>query len=423
MKVRIQPGSCGGTVRIPPSKSMAHRAVICAALAQGTSVIENIAYSEDVKTTLLGMEQLGAKVERGERSVTITGVDSLCNRGDMVVDCNESGSTLRFFIPIFSLTGAQVTFLGKNRLLQRPQSVYERIFRQQGLHYLHTDEQIRVQGALQPGCYEVDGNISSQFISGLLFALPLLPQDSTIVIRPPYESRSYIDLTLQMMAQFGVYAHYTDPHTLVVPGKQRYKACHTAVEGDYSQLAFYATWGAIAGDIHCQGVAHDSLQGDKAILAILQNAGARIEPAADGYRVYKSDLHGTEIDLSDCPDLGPILTVLGMYAQGRTRIYHAARLRYKESDRIAAMETELNKLGVSISSTEDEIVLQGAKDYEGCVHLDGHKDHRIVMSLAVAAACCRTESVIDGAQAIGKSYPNFFEDAALLGMQGEQMDD
>ncbi len=402
---------------------MAHRAVICAALARGTSVIENIAYSEDVKTTLVGMEQLGAKVERGEHSVTITGIDSLCNRGDMVVDCNESGSTLRFFMPIFSLTGAQVTFLGKNRLLKRPQSVYERIFHQQGLHYRHTDEHIRIQGALQPGLYEVDGNISSQFISGLLFALPLLQGDSKIVIRPPYESRSYIDLTLQMMAQFGVQAHYADEHTLVIPGGQQYKACHTAVEGDYSQMAFYAVWGAIAGDVVCQGVSHDSLQGDKAILSILQMAGAQIEPVDDGYRIYQSKLRGTEIDLGDCPDLGPILTILGMYAAGKTRIYHAARLRYKESDRILAMETELKKFGVAISSTEDEICIQGAKDYDGCIALDGHKDHRIVMSLAVAAACCHTDSVIDGAQAIGKSYPNFFEDAALLGMQGEKLDD
>ena len=344
----------------------------------------------------------------------IEGIQSLPQK-PLQVDCNESGSTLRFFVPLFTLSGQPITFLGRNRLLKRPQGVYQTMFEQQGHRFEQTEQQLIVQGALKAGSYEIDGSISSQFITGLLFALPLLEQDSIIHIKPPFESRSYIELTLQMLKTFGVTAEFQDNHTLYIPGNQSYQACDYAVEGDYSQMAFYAVLAAIQNDLYCKGVTSSSKQGDKAILSILEGCNCKIEPKQEGYLVHKSELTATEIDLADCPDLGPVLNVLGMYAKGTTCIYHAARLRYKESDRIAAMEEELKKFHADIATTEDEIFIKGKPTYCCEQELSGHTDHRIVMSMTVAALCSETPVIINGAECINKSYPNFFEDIQSIG--------
>ena len=425
MKVRIHPASWEGKARslqIPPSKSMAHRAILCASLAKGKSVVRNIAYSDDILATIAGMRQLGASIETLEDSVVVEGIGDHRQVESMTVDCNESGSTLRFFIPVFTLSGKPMTFVGRNRLLKRPQGVYESLYQERGLGFIQTPDAITVEGSLTAGRYEIDGNISSQFISGLLFALPLLDGDSIIVIRPPFESRSYIELTLEVLAQFGVRAFFVDNHTLLVPGNQKYRPCDYTVEGDFSQMAFFAVLGAVHGDLTCSGMRPNSQQGDKVILDILQKAQARILPLPDGYTIIKSQLHGTEIDLSDCPDLGPILTVLAMYSQGETRIINAGRLRYKESDRIAAMEEELRKFGVDIRTKEDEIIIVGKESYCCTEEIFGHKDHRIVMSMAVAAVCSGQSAIIQGAECIQKSYPNFFEDLQSLGIPVEVLE-
>lgn len=423
MKVRVHPSKVSGEVIIPPSKSMSHRAIICASLANGTSTITNVAYSDDIKITIEGMKQLGADITCLEDSVIVKGIKNFKAMQDDTVFCNESGSTLRFFIPIFSLCDKTISFTGRNRLLKRPQVIYENIFKSQGINYEQDDEKITIGGKLQAGDYELNGDVSSQFISGLLFTLPLLDNDSTIHIKEPYESRSYVDLTLQMLDLYGIKAYYQDANTLVIPGNQSYIPHDYNIEGDYSQLGFFAVLAAINHDLKCLGLSHESLQGDKQIISILKNAGADINEIENGYLIKKSKLHASEIDLGDCPDLGPILNVMAMYANGNTKIYNAQRLRYKESDRIAAMEEELNKCGVQISTTEGEILIEGVKHYSCDEILSGHKDHRIVMSLSVAATLFDQPVVIDGAQAINKSYPTFFDDLQKLGCKVDIIND
>lgn len=410
MKVRISPSQCVGNVHIPPSKSMSHRAIICASLAPGRSVISNVAYSQDIKTTIEGMRLLGAQIEMKEDSVIIDGIRDFHHLTQEEVFCCESGSTLRFFIPIFSLTNQKVRFTGEGRLLQRPQTVYEDIFHNQGLSFQQDHASIQIEQTLKPGEYTLQGDVSSQFISGLLFALPLLDHDSSIHILPPFESRSYVDLTLEMLETFGIQAYFQDETTLIIPGKQSYHAHDYEIEGDYSQLAFFAVLAAIQHDLTITGVSHNSQQGDKQILDILTSFGVKIEEVEHGYKIYQSPLTGNEIDLSNCPDLGPIVSVLGMYSQGDTHIYNAGRLRIKESDRIEAMECELRKFQVDIHSSEDEIWIHGNTEYHCDTLLHGHNDHRIVMALTVATACSCSTCTIDDAQAINKSYPAFFED-------------
>lgn len=423
MKVRIFPGKADGEIQIPPSKSMAHRAIICAALANGTSTIHNIAYSDDIRITIEGMKQLGATIITKEDSIVVNGIKDFNQLKEDVVFCNESGSTLRFFIPIFSLCNRTITFTGKNRLLKRPQSVYAQIFKSQEIAFTQNEDKIQIGGKLSPGHYELDGDVSSQFISGLLFALPLLDKTSTIHIKEPYESRSYIDLTLQMLKLFGIEAGYIDSNTIEIAGNQTYKAHDYTIEGDYSQLAFFAVLAAINNDLKCLGVKHDSKQGDKQILTILKNAGATIQTIKNGYFIKKSKLHESAIDLKNCPDLGPILNVMMMYAKGTSNIYNAQRLRYKESDRIAAMEEELMKCGVQIHTKESEIIITGKDTYYCDEVLEGHKDHRIVMSLCIAATLFDKPVVINGAEAINKSYPAFFDDLQKAGITLEVIHD
>ena len=423
MKVKVYPSSVSGEIKIPPSKSMSHRAIICASLAKGKSIITNVAYSEDVKITIEGMKQLGANIACYEDRVEIEGIKDFTNMKDDVVFCNESGSTLRFFIPIFSMCNKPISFTGRNRLLQRPQKIYEDIFTSQNIPYYHDHEKLQIGGCLKAGSYVLDGNVSSQFISGLLFALPLLKEDSTIHINEPYESRSYVDLTLQMLDLYGIKASYSDKNTLYIPGNQSYVAHDYEIEGDYSQFAFFAVLAAINNDLHCTGLSHTSLQGDKKIVSILKEAGACIEESFEGYKIKKSTLHASSIDLQDCPDLGPILNVMAMYAQGETHIFNAQRLRYKESDRIAAMEEELKKCQVKMHTTEEDIYICGNPPYRCDIPLEAHNDHRIVMSLSVAATLFNAPVIIHQAQAINKSYPTFFEDLTKLGVKVEILDD
>lgn len=415
MKAEIFPSLAEGTVKIPPSKSMSHRAIICASLAKGTSIIKNVAYSKDIKVTIEGMKQLGADIQTFEDHLIIKGIDTFKEVSDEVY-CHESGSTLRFFIPIFSLINAPVKLTGVKRLLQRPQTVYKKMFEQQGLSFIQDETSIQIKESLKPGNYIIQGDVSSQFISGLLFTLPLLKEDSIIHIQPPFESRSYVDLTIQMLKTYGIQVSFLDDLTIQVKGNQFYKACDYTIEGDYSQLAFYGVLGAINNDIEITGISHTSLQGDKEIIPILKSMGCQIKNTEYGYKVMKSNLNAANIDLNNCPDLGPILCVLASCAKGTTYIYNAARLRLKESDRIAAMEEELKKFNVNISSTEDEIFIEGTSGFDTNILLHGHNDHRIVMALSILASIAEKSCIIDDAQAITKSYPDFFKDLASLGI-------
>ncbi len=410
MKVKIFPSECNGKIHIPPSKSMAHRAIICASLANGKSTISNVAFSKDILATIDGMKNLGATINIEDNTLYIEGIKDFQHIKSPIIDCNESGSTLRFLIPIFSLTNQEITFTGSKRLLERPLSIYQKIFQEQNLDFLQDDTKVQIHQSIKAQEYTIQGNISSQFISGLLFTLPLLKEDSILHILPPFESKSYIDLTIQMLEKFGISIHFLDSNTIVIPGNQSYLPYSYTVEGDYSQFAFFAVYAAISNTLEITGVSLDSKQGDKEILSILNSFGVKIESLKNGYKIYKSNLIGHDIDLANCPDLGPILCVLAMYSLGNTHIYHANRLRIKECDRIYAMETELKKFGVSISSSEDDIYIKHCQHPICVEELFGHNDHRIVMALTIASACSTSSTTILDAHAISKSYPTFFED-------------
>ena len=417
----IEPGRLAGTAAVPPSKSAAHRAVVCAALAAGTSHIGNVEFSQDILATLGAAQQLGAKVERGEHELTITGRGNADGFATITrpVFCNESGSTLRFILPLFSLTAQKVRFTGAGRLMQRPQEIYAQLFERQGLRFEQNEQGITIFGRLCPGTFTLPGNVSSQFISGLLFALPLLAGTSTLRLLPPVESRSYIDMTRAVQAAFGVESRWLDETTLEISGGQEYHPCDYTVEGDYSQAAFPAVLGAVAGGVTLTGLAEKTLQGDAAILDILRRCGAKFTPTAAGIVFEQAPLHGTDIDLADCPDLGPVLMVLGLLCEGTTVIRNAERLRIKESDRIEAMEMELRKCGGVLSSEGGTITITGCA---GALHapgevLSGHNDHRVVMSLAVLALAAGLKLPIAEAEAVTKSWPNFFTAIKPLGAE------
>lgn len=421
MKIKIYPSKCSGEIKIPSSKSMGHRAIICASLANGKSIISNLDYSDDILATIDGMKKLGANIQCEKDRLIIEGIENFDSLKDKIIDCNESGSTLRFFIPIFSLTGDKISFTGRNRLLKRPQKIYEEIFKEQNLYYFQDEDKIEIKGKLKAKEYFIDGNISSQFISGLLFTLPLLEENSIININPPFESASYIDLTMEVLKEFGITINKVTPLRFEIQGGQKYIAKDYKVEGDFSQLAFFAVLGALNNNLKCIGIKHDSKQGDKAIIDILKKSGVKIEEIEEGYLIHKGKIKGCEIDLGDCPDLGPILNVLAMYGEGEFKIFNAGRLRLKESDRISAMEEELKKLGVEIETTEDEIKILGKENYLGDVEVFGHKDHRIVMSLAIAGTMLDKPIIIDGAEAVEKSYPKFFQDLESLNIKIEYL--
>ena len=410
----------GGRIAAPPSKSMAHRAVLCAALAKGTSHLHHLAFSKDISATLGAAGRLCARVTTGENDAVVEGLGRFLPV-DAPVDCCESGSTLRFLIPLASLTGQEVTFTGRGRLMERPQSVYKTLYQQQGLRFEQGADRLTVEGALTSGEYELAGNVSSQFISGLLFALPLLPGDSTLHLIPPVESRSYIDMTRAVQAAFGVHSRWLDETTLLLPGGQQYRPCDYNVEGDYSQAAFPAVLGAVCGGVTITGLAPDTLQGDAAILDILRRCGAVFTRTGDSVTFAKAPLHGVDIDLADCPDLGPVLMVLGLLCKGITVIRNAERLRLKESDRIAAMEAELRACGGVLESDGGTITVHGCAErlHAPAAPLHGHNDHRVVMSLAVLAAAAALPLTVDDAEAIQKSWPGFFADAAPLGVEVE----
>ncbi len=396
MKVEIKPGKGKGTMKAPPSKSMAHRLLIGGGLANGKSIIEGISSSEDMKATLDCLSAIGAKYEIEGDKVTITGADIRNIPEGAVLRCRESGSTLRFFIPICLLDGKEFTFTGSEKLLSRPLSVYEDIFKKQGITFEAEPDKIKVSGKLQSGTYKIKGNISSQFITGLLFVLPLMEEDSIIQLIPPVESCSYINLTIEALAAFGVEVKWQDEKTLFIKGGQSYKPVHTSVEGDYSNAAFFAALNELGSEIEMTGLNPKSLQGDK---------------------VYEKNFallgKGTPtINISDCPDLGPILFAVAA-VKGGGIFTGTRRLKIKESDRATAMAEELAKFGVAVTVHEDSVVVYPHDFHAPTEVLDGHNDHRIVMSCAVLSTV--TGGIIEGAEASRKSLPDFFERLEKLG--------
>ena len=413
MLARIQPSRLQGSVTVPPSKSMAHRALLCAGLAAGTTQIQGILPSQDMEATCRALTALGASIARQGSLARVQGVAGRPKVPQGPVDCGESGSTLRFLIPAFALASAPARLTGRGRLPQRPLGPYGAIFHGQGLPFAQDETGVSFQGPLAPGDYGLPGDVSSQFISGLLFALPLLPGDSHIRIQPPFESRGYVNMTLQVMDAFGVQAAFLDGLTLHVPGNQLFTApaAPFLVEGDDSQAAFFLTLDAILGDVSVAGLSPRSIQGDRVMGEILARCGH-----VPGQ--LPRPLAPFVADLGDCPDLGPILMTLGLFCQGESRLLNAGRLRLKESDRGTAMAQELSKLGGQASLAGDEIRIRQSRLRPGPA-LSSHGDHRIAMALAVAALGARIPADIQGAEAVEKSYPDFWKDLAHLGARVE----
>ncbi len=402
MNVKIEKSKASGAVFAPPSKSFAHRLIICASLA-GKSRVRGLAESEDILATLdCAAACLGARFEKNGADVSFSESDA-CGEAKGALMCRESGSTMRFFIPLCLVKDTECKLYGAGKLLSRPMSVYENICREQNLTFSHEGDHIRVCGPLKAGRFTVPGNISSQFISGLMFALPLLEGDSEIEIVPPLDSKPYIDITMEALAAFGVKARWRGEYTIAIAGGQKYTPADERVEGDYSNAAFLEAFGLLGGDVDVMGLNEKSVQGDKAYLW-----------------QFKKLCEGTpEINISDCPDLAPILMSVAAAKNG-VHLTGTARLKIKESDRGEVMARELAKFGVPVTVGADDITVEG-----GCLRapsevLFGHNDHRVVMSMAVLSSI--TGGEIEGAEACRKSYPDFFEVIKKLGIEVTYID-
>ena len=400
MIVKINKGKAMGTVSAPPSKSMAHRYLICAALSGGSRV-NGLAFSKDIEATLSCLKALGAKVNINGDSVDIGGL----NANDQVKDelfCNESGSTLRFLIPICLLFNRKITLTGSDRLFSRSLEVYEKLCKEQGIEFIQNNNSLTVCGRLKSGKYRVRGDISSQFISGLMFALPTLSEDSEIEIEGELESASYLDLTIKALADFGVAISRKDKQTFYIRGAQTYKKRTLTVEGDYSNAAFFEAMNTLGANIMIEGLDEKSVQGDRV------------------YRdVFPALLKGCPtVDISDCPDLGPVLMATAAALNGAV-FTGTRRLKIKESDRGAAMQSELLKLGCKVEVEENKITVFKGDLKKPDTVIFGHNDHRIVMSMAVLLTLVGGE--IEGAQAVSKSFPDFFEVLNSLGVEVEKI--
>ena len=408
MNVRITPQKLSGEVTIPPSKSLAHRAIIAASLAKGRSVITNVAYSKDILATIDAMKSLGAKIEKFDNYLIING--SYPKRVNNVIDANESGSTLRFMIPISLLDDNPVEFIGHNKLIDRPLDIYFDIFKKHNIKYIKDPNHylpLKINGKLESGIYELKGNVSSQFITGLLFSLPLLKGDSKIIITTNLESLGYINLTIDILKKYGINIIYKD-NEFLIPGNQEYKPFDYEVEGDYSQVAFWLEANMLGNDIKIKGVNKDSLQGDKEIIDDIIKIGANITFDKNNLVSNIKAFKPLDIDVSQTPDLGPALTCILTQVNGVSRLVNASRLRIKECDRITCVKEELNKLGCNVSETEDSLIISGkTKIQKGIV--SSHNDHRLVMAFAILASIADGDVVIENASAVSKSYPDFFE--------------
>ena len=396
MKAIIQPGTARGTVAAPPSKSMAHRLLICAALAEGESTVRGVDRSEDILATADCLEALGASLRWAGDAVQVRGFDPR-KSGDAILRCRESGSTLRFMIPLCLLSGSAMRLEGSEKLLSRPLSVYEDLGREQGFLLSRENGGLQVCGCLRPGDYAVPGNISSQFITGLLFALPLLSGDSTIRLIPPVESLSYLSLTLQALRDAGIPVSWTDEYTLAVPGNTAFRSRDTVVEGDYSNAAFFEALNCAGGSVAVTGLREDSLQGDRV------------------YREYFPQLQAgcPELDLTDCPDLAPVLFAAAALCHGAV-FTGTRRLRFKESDRGAVMAEEMARFGISLEMEENRITVPAGSIHTPSEPLESHNDHRIAMALSLL--CTRTGGEIRGAEAVRKSFPDYWERLRSLGI-------
>ena len=410
MDIKITPKKLRGEVTVPPSKSVAHRMLIAAALADGTSTISNLYPSVDILATMDCMRALGAKIDFEGDTAFIEGIKNVSEKA--LLDCHESGSTMRFLIPVACALGVNAEFIGSGKLPERPITPFVEEFPKHGITFDFSKAAsgcslpCSVSGKLTSGRFEIDGGLSSQFITGLLLALPILDGDSEIVLTSKLNSKPYIDITLGVLRDLGCEINEID-NRYQIKGDQKLKPFSGAVEGDYSQSAFFYTANALGSDLKISGLNVNSSQGDKQIVRICED-------------FVNSGGQPFEIDGSDIPDLVPILTVLACFGKGTSRITNIARLRFKESDRLSVPAECLNAIGGKVTVHEDSLEIEGVSSLKGG-EIDGHNDHRIPMSMAIAATMCEQPLIIRGAECVKKSFPNFFDVYRSLGGEFEEI--
>ena len=399
-----------GELSPPPSKSVLHRYIIASSLAKGISKIENISFSEDIIATIEAMKKLGAKIEQKENYLLIDGSDTFKNLNENIeIDCNESGSTLRFLFPLSIVKENKVLFKGRGKLFKRPMTPYFQNFEKFKIKHSYMDENaILLEGQLKAGIYEIDGNISSQFITGLLFSLPLLDGESKIIINGKLESSNYIDISLDCLSKFGIKIINNSYQEFIIEGNQSYRAGNYCTEADYSQAAFFLVANAIGSKIKINDLSEDSLQGDKKIIdyiSEIDNWNSKDTLVLDG---------------SETPDIIPVLSLKAAVSGKKIEIVNIERLRIKESDRLKATVEELSKLNFDLIEKKDSILINSRENFkvnknEKIVSLSAHSDHRIAMMIAIAATCYDGEILLDNLDCVKKSYPNFGEVFLSLG--------
>lgn len=409
-----------GEVSAPSSKAYTHRILIAASLSKGTSKISNALDSDDTRATLGAIEAFGARTELRENCWTVHGQEELIIPNSPI-DCGESGSTLRFMIPIAALIQGSSKFFFKSSFDRRPIAPLLESLKQLGvestLHQKNLGSFVKVYGGgIRGGKTSIPGDISSQFISGLLFACPKAKEDTEISVTTMLESKGYVEMTMEVLAKHGIKATAAVGFTrLLIPSNQNYSPCNHTVPGDFSSAAFLLAAAAITSSrVTVKNLDYQTMQGDKEVLNLLQRMGSAVKVADKFVEIDGGQLTSVDIDAKDIPDLVPICTVLACYAKGTSRIYNAKRLRYKESDRLDALHTELKKMGADIIMGEDSLTIKGPYVMHGA-SVDPHNDHRIAMACAVAALGAKGETKIQDSECINKSYPHFFNDLRSLG--------
>lgn len=397
MEVKIYKSNPKGTLYVPPSKSYSHRYLLAAMLANNTSEISNIYFSKDILATLNCMSSFGCNYEVKENSVIVNNCNDIMD--NPIFDCNESGSTLRFLIPIALSKYEKVIFKGSRKLISRGIEVYEDIFKNQNIQVIKNEDSILIQGKLHSGTFNVDGSVSSQFITGLLFALPLLDGDSVINIIPPLNSKDYVEMTLDVLRKYKINIE-VDNLTIKIKGNQKYIASNYCVEGDYSNAAFLDAFNYLNGDVNLLGLNENSLQGDKV------------------YKKYFEllDSANVTLDIENCIDLGPVLMAFASIKHGAT-LTGTNRLKIKESNRAEAMKIELAKIGIKVDINDNDVIVYKGNISKENIVFDSHNDHRIVMALSILSTLF--DITIKGYEAVSKSYPHYFKDLEKLGVKIE----
>lgn len=430
MNIEIKPEETGGNIYIPPSKSISHRAIIAASLANGRSRIDHVLLSEDVKATLEAVKLIGAEIEAEQE--TEDGLFTLFITGnpepqthDALIDCEESGSTLRFLIPIIAIDAENTVLIGKGRLPDRPLQPYFDIFDSQGFEYEVDDKYLPLilNGELEPGEFKLKGDISSQFITGLLFALPLLDGDSRIILTTELESRPYVNLTLKVLSEFGINIEEVSDREFFIPGDQNYRPTSMIINGDYSQAAFWFVNGLINKETILKDLSDKTFQGDFMITSIINDNGGNViyNSQRNDWTSSPAKFKAFNVNVSDHPDLVPILAIAAGLAEGTSRISGINRLKYKESNRVKSTLAMLDSYGISGYTEDDTLVIEG-KDYFTGGTVDSFGDHRIAIAAAIGSGRATGDVIITEAQCVNKSYPNFWEDFHAAGGVFNELD-